>query len=341
MNTSIAALALEHLDILRDDYHDYNPGSVPAHTSAPSPVAFAKIVSKGFPSVFQIYRPGQADPPWRACAWTASELAIKVTQPVEVALTPHGNADALVSVAGKKGDEKLQVFVQPAAQYMTMEELLKMVTPCEKGHQCTGSVHYLQSQNSNLTTTALSTLLSDLPSKFDFAEQVLGEPDARNIWIGDQKSVTSVHRDPYENLYLVLRGRKKFRLWAPVDEAVMPVKMVRTGRYVCHETEGTERRFEVVLDEDGDEIPWVVLDPLTNSEDEAMGTMKEVTVEQGQMLYLPSGWYHHVSQECGIWDDGSPAPCVAVNYWYDMDYEGEKYVMRQLIGRLVELARAP
>jgi jumonji domain-containing protein 7 len=64
-----------------------------------------------------------------------------------------------------------------------------------------------------------------------------------------------------------------------------------------------------------------------------------ITVEAGQMLYLPAGWFHQVKQECGTWDDGSAAPCVAVNYWFDMDYEGERYVMRQLVGRLVEDAR--
>jgi len=85
-------------------------------------------------------------------------------------------------------------------------------------------------------------------------------------------------------------------------------------------------------------------------------------VSEGEILYLPAGWFHHVAQECGNWsspptswasgsngeagigqynNDGSGdvAPCIAVNYWFDGDYEGERYVMRELQGRLVAIAR--
>ncbi|KAG8049829.1 hypothetical protein GUJ93_ZPchr0009g938 [Zizania palustris] len=40
------------------------------------------------------------------------------------------------------------------------------------------------------------------------------------------------------------------------------------------------------------------------------------TVRAGEMLYLPSMWFHHVSQ--------SPGPnglTIAVNYWYDMQFD--------------------
>jgi len=62
-------------------------------------------------------------------------------------------------------------------------------------------------------------------------------------------------------------------------------------------------------------------------------------VSAGEVLYLPAGWFHHVIQECGAWPDGQPAPCIAVNYWYDMDYEGEKFAMREMLGQLIEVAR--
>ncbi|KAK6594728.1 phospholipase a2 [Botrytis cinerea] len=42
-----------------------------------------------------------------------------------------------------------------------------------------------------------------------------------------------------------------------------------------------------------------------------------VTLEKGDMLYLPALWYHKVGQSCG--EDGI---CVAANYWYDMDFGG-------------------
>lgn len=46
-------------------------------------------------------------------------------------------------------------------------------------------------------------------------------------------------------------------------------------------------------------------------------TPMRVRLEKGDMLYLPALWYHKVAQECD--EEGI---CVAVNYWYDMDFSG-------------------
>lgn len=35
-------------------------------------------------------------------------------------------------------------------------------------------------------------------------------------------------------------------------------------------------------------------------------------LNSGDVLYLPSFWFHHLRQSHG---------CVAVNFWYDMDYD--------------------
>lgn len=257
-----------------------------------------------------------------------------------------------------------------------------------------------------MTTTALSPLYDGIPETIPFATPVLGEPDAINLWIGDDRSVTTTHRDPYDNLYLVIRGRKTFTLWPPVEEVCLSARLVRTGRFVyrdgsgggggCDDDDkdddgdngmvdgerdnGGSGSFEIQLNDDGDNevegggggegdeqmdeeeeeekkgkaysssqhsrIPWIPIDPsLPRSTLEQMypyyryARPETVTVEAGEMLYLPAGWFHHVRQECGQWEDGSPSPCVAVNYWFDMDYEGDRYPFHQLITRLVEEVR--
>ncbi|KIW19333.1 hypothetical protein PV08_03627 [Exophiala spinifera] len=279
-------------------------------------------------------------------------------------------------------------------------------------------IHYLQSQNSNLTSTPLSPLLADLPRQLPFAHDVLGDPEAINIWIGTSDSVTSTHRDPYENLYVVLKGCKKFTLYPPVEELCLHATKVRTGHHVLIDDDdrgggggdggGGDRvngDFEIVLDCDDDDddddddsnndqdqdshtplhpgppppnshpdpdsdtddvgrgkgtkIPWIPIDPdlVTSLPPDTVASRYpyyryshpvRVTVWEGEILYLPSGWFHHVRQECGVWDDdgdddddgdGTLAPCIAVNYWYDMDYEGEKYATREMMTRLVETAR--
>jgi jumonji domain-containing protein 7 len=44
-----------------------------------------------------------------------------------------------------------------------------------------------------------------------------------------------------------------------------------------------------------------------------------VIVREGQMLYLPVGWWHYVQQLPDI-----SGVVVAVNYWYDAEYQGHQ-----------------
>ena len=361
-SSAISAWARQELRQLQEDYHDYNSSTVPT-LSYPTSTDFAKQVAKGIPCVYdtscnadtsKLDGGSKSALPWAAMHWTVKDLIQKVRDPIEVATTPHGNADALIPHPFRSpSDCQEQIFVQPASTSMSMADLIQKLTA---GPSSSDPVYYLQSQDSNLTTVpSLAPLLSDLSPSFSFATPVLGEPDARNIWIGDDRSVTSLHRDPYENLYLVLKGSKIFRLFAPVDEVDMPVKWVATGRYVVRQPQSSNDfekgelgfdGFDVEMDnpcsddENEQRIPWIDLDPLSIPASSLLhGRMRTVTVKAGQILYLPSGWYHHVTQRCGLWDDGFAAPCIAVNYWYDMDYEGERYVTRQMMGRLVKIAK--
>lgn len=331
-----------------------------------------------------------------AFTWTKDRLCELVEEEVEVAVTPDGRADSLYSLPRRDNvaedddeeeakntnqeeeqeSEQEQVFLQPATITMPISTLLdKLTSPSPSS----GPVYYLQSQNSNLFTSPLSSLLPSLPSAshLGFATSVLGTPEATNIWIGNAQSVTSTHRDPYENLYLVLTGRKKFILYPPVEEVCLHAKGVRTGAWVYDARTG---EFDVTLegdvdvddDDDGNGngndgsdsslaeqlpssessrsspnlIPWIPIDPLSPPPPTSTryplyrhAHPLTVTVGDGEILYLPAGWFHHVTQECGFWSDESAAPCIAVNYWFDMDYDGEKYIMREMVGRLVERVR--
>ena len=53
-------------------------------------------------------------------------------------------------------------------------------------------------------------LMDDIDfSILDFAREAFGkEPDAVNFWMGDSRAVTSMHKDPYENIYCVVSGFK-------------------------------------------------------------------------------------------------------------------------------------
>lgn len=53
-----------------------------------------------------------------------------------------------------------------------------------------------------------------------------------------------------------------------------------------------------------------------------------VTLQPGEVLYLPSLWFHAVHQQAD-----SQGLCVAVNYWYDMDYTGPVYSLYNYLRR--------
>lgn len=87
------------------------------------------------------------------------------------------------------------------------------------------NVYYLQSQNGNLYTPSTTSdsdsnadaepseceflnIRKDVPKDISWASQALGHlPDAVNIWIGDEKSITSVHsgKSTHFSLFLFLR----------------------------------------------------------------------------------------------------------------------------------------
>ena len=95
-------------------------------------------------------------------------------------------------------------------------------------------------------------------------------------------------------------------------------------------------------------MPWVCIDPL--NPDLKLHPLYchahrlEVTLEEGEVLYLPSLWFHHVQQEHGTiaseHDHKSQATVLflpfllsTVNYWYDMKF-GMNYCYYQLLSGL-------
>ena len=60
-------------------------------------------------------------------------------------------------------------------------------------------------------------------------------------------------------------------------------------------------------------------------------TPMRLRLNSGDVLYLPSFWFHHLRQSHG---------CVAVNFWYDMDYDC-KWNYFNFLTNVVKLAGWP
>ena len=82
-----------------------------------------------------------------------------------------------------------------------------------------------------MTLSKVKVPNKDVPAEIDFFSQALNsQPDAINLWIGGSRSVSSLHRDPYENLYTVIQGQKRFVIYPPTDRVYIKYKKVNVVR---------------------------------------------------------------------------------------------------------------
>lgn len=92
------------------------------------------------------------------------------------------------------------------------------------------------------------------------SEALLREPDATNIWIGNEKSVSAMHKDNYENLYCQIRGRKKFTLISPLEVVCVQEQSLPQAKYVP--TGNVNGDFEMIPESPERLVHgWPVLDP--------------------------------------------------------------------------------
>ncbi|XP_076270256.1 jumonji domain containing 7 isoform X1 [Rhynchophorus ferrugineus] len=235
---------------------------------------------------------------------------------VTATLTPNGYADAVARYQGEK------YFFLSEEVEMNFEGFLDLLQ--RKSSNC---VSYIQQQNSNLTEH-FSELLADVETEISWASKAFNKsPDAVNFWMGDERAVTSMHKDPYENIYCVIDGHKDFILVPPLDTPYVPYENYPVRKYSNVRPDG----FDVERVPDQETISWVAVDPLRFDQVRdypdffKKARTFEVRVGKGDVLYLPSLWFHHVRQSHG---------CIAVNYWYDIDYSNPTFCYYQMLSKM-------
>lgn len=232
---------------------------------------------------------------------------------IQVAATPNGLADGI----GIKQPENVEYFVLPEEQMMSMSQFLDQLDSRENKR-----VLYLQKQNSNLIQD-FPELLNDIDmNTLQFASESFNKPpDAINFWMGEDRAVTSLHKDPYENVYCVISGYKDFTLISHIDlpfiaRSKYPSGVYKTvnGEMIIEPVMASMKQlffkdsshiqliffFFIVDNNCPVEIEWVSVDPLkpdfnTFPEFEK-ATKFNLRLFKGDILYLPSLWYHHVQQ---------------------------------------------
>lgn len=127
-----------------------------------------------------------------------------------------------------------------------------------------------------------------------------GAPEAVNLWLGDERSVSSTHKDHYENLYCVLQGEKTFTLLPPADIAFLPERTLCTYEYKAHRQKAQGQRDGFVFSLEEAQPPhtkrWICLDPDASDALSVFPRFRyahplRCTVKAGETLYLPALWY--------------------------------------------------
>lgn len=317
--TSVFLLFKSHsVKDLITSYHDLNPTTIDILDEEPSPLEFMRYVSCNKPFLI---RNGAWD--WKARKqWNAAFLSsVMQGQSVNVALTPHGNADSVVAL-----EDGGMVFVKPFEQEEPFSDVIARIQSQEADAHGPGPTRYAQTQNDNLRHE-YHPLFSDVPASVPFARVALEkEPDAINFWLGNSRSTTALHKDNYENIYVQILGRKHFVLLPPVEAACVNERSVLAATYQLRDSapgghDVARDDLVIRVDEPEEYVPFATWDPdkpgVNATPFSQYSRALRVTLEEGDMLYLPGLWYHKVSQSCS--EEGL---CCAVNYWYDLDFSG-------------------
>ncbi|KAG7119651.1 hypothetical protein HYQ46_010940 [Verticillium longisporum] len=336
----MGALPEDNIADLITTYNELNSNRIEELADEPSALEFMRYVARNTPFVVR-----NAATSWEAYKRWDKTFLLKTLegQSVNVAVTPHGNADAptplpngILSLSKPHEEpQRFDTFLNTIIA-QTAEDLSS-----SRPTAVSPEVLYAQTQNSNLHTEYAPLFhLDHLPRSLPFARIALDQPqpDALNLWIGNARATTALHKDNYENLYVQLRGRKRFALLPPHCHPCVNERPLRSATYRRRGAGGgadDDNDGTLVLEPDGDgteDVPFATWDP---DRPDANATPYShlarpmiVVLEPGDMLYLPAMWYHKVSQFCSPEDEGF---VLAVNYWYDMDFSGPLYPLSSFV----------
>jgi hypothetical protein len=102
-----------------------------------------------------------------------------------------------------------------------------------------------------------------------------GRRSAPLLWIGQSDTNAPLHYDPQDNLHALVRGRKRFVLYAPEETPrLYPRSMLRPFAHLS--------RVDIARPDHG-------LFPRFRD-----AARHEVELEEGEILYMPAGWWHDV-----------------------------------------------
>ncbi|PWN30093.1 Clavaminate synthase-like protein [Jaminaea rosea] len=121
-----------------------------------------------------------------------------------------------------------------------------------------------------------------------------------NTWVGPRGTFTPIHRDPYENIFVQVVGKKRFHVFPPAAQPYLYLE--KGGRQQNTSTVPTENYLLRGVDEGQRQKDFPLLNEAAKQAEAA-----NVTLEPGDALFLPRGWFHCVA---------SLTTSASVNFWF-------------------------
>ncbi|KAK8858712.1 hypothetical protein IAR55_002941 [Kwoniella newhampshirensis] len=328
MATEESVRALEEvLEQLLDDYRDLQAPHVAVLSDPPSSVEALRMIHRGPPVIIENFSPLTARA--EGYDWSRPETYEQISgnRSVTVAVTDDGLADSVRTLP-----DGTTTFVKPFEERMTIPSLISRLG---RRGESSSYAYYLQSQDGNIYrsephpsgSSELAMFQPYIERDIPWMKEAIGsEAEAVNLWIGDCNSTTSLHHDPYENIYHVLAGTKTFTLLSPIEGLWLNQQFHPSS--TLQRTSSSESLVPVLDPPPTYPIPWVSAVNFP-----ARVHPLRITLKEGQSLFLPAGWWHRVEQK-----EGLSGIVVAVNYWYTAELHPEAYAYERFARRIARSA---
>ncbi|ODN81845.1 hypothetical protein L202_02206 [Cryptococcus amylolentus CBS 6039] len=320
---------------------DMAPREATIMKTLPSDLEALRMIHNGHPCVIKGFSPLSESA--EGHDWSKSKVYEDVAgdKKVTVAVTDDGWADSVRTLPNGR-----KTFVKALDAKMTIKDLVSRLGNRKPKED--REAYYLQSQDGNIYRDTphysgdpedLNMFQEYIKRDVEWMKGAVGrESEAVNLWIGDSRSTTSLHHDPFENIYHVLAGSKIFTLLPPIETAHLKQRFYAPSTLQRDENNDLVPVLDPALarpsssssssfssSRDGPpKIPWVASKQTPKSSRKIRVTLKE-----GETLYLPAGWWHRVEQE-----EGDEGLVVAVNYWYHHEIHPAQYAHERLFRRV-------
>lgn len=152
---------------------------------------------------------------------------------------------------------------------MQFKELLDLIASGDEMHYLT--TQDVEAEGEDGRPEIMAPFVAKLQQDFPLRPALLGNlvPQNINIWMGNNKdgSSSGLHHDYHDNLYILLRGKKRFRLYSPADTH----RMYTRGKLVRVHANGR-------INYEGEETTAYGADPL--SEAAALASIEKQEAER-------------------------------------------------------------